>query len=170
MSDAGYKSIKERVVQALSLIDPTKPHGTNLFNALARVTVSSGIEAVCLRRDPGLRKIKVLLVQRSLDDTAYAGEWHCPGSILRPGEEFSDVFNRLGKLEFKGSVFPKQLVGHYNNVHEQRGHFLSIIYLCETDGASGTWHTVDSLPENTVDHHRNFVIPMAVKKFNDLGL
>ena len=43
--------------------------------------------------------------------------------------------------------------------------FLSVIYLCTADGTAGTWFAVDTLPENTVDHHRDHVIPIAVKAF-----
>ena len=70
------------VVGSLKIVDPTKPLGTEIFNALARVTVSVAMEAVCLRRQlyipeinsEVLSELQVYLVQRAPDDTAYPGE------------------------------------------------------------------------------------------------
>lgn len=165
--DDHYETDKKRAVKALKLIDSNKPFGTELFNAIARVSVSIGVEAVCLRVNMDTTETEVLLIQRSLDDSAYPGEWHCPGSVMRPGEKFSDVFERLAKREFLGKLIPQKFVGNFNNATEARGHFLSVIYLCSTDGAGGTWYPLDTLPEKTVDHHRRYVIPMAARIFSN---
>jgi len=162
---ATYEATKYDAVQALKLIDPQKPFGTELFNAIAKVSISIGVEAVCLRVNENTKKIEVLLTQRSSSDSAYPGEWHCPRSVLRPGEEFSDVFRRLAKKESLDGLNPERFVENFNHPKEARGHFLSVIYLCTADGTAGTWFAVDTLPENTVDHHRDHVIPIAVKAF-----
>jgi ADP-ribose pyrophosphatase YjhB (NUDIX family) len=161
----------QQLLNALDKIDPTKPYGTILFNALARVTISIGVEAVCLRRGSATHEIEVYMTQRSHDDPAYPGEWHCPGSIMRPGEEFDDVFSRLSQTEFDEVVEPVRFVTIVNNPTEQRGHFLSLVYLCNfkyTNGQSqkGAWFQVKHLPSNTVTHHYAWIIPLAVEAFS----
>jgi len=179
------------VIEALKVVDPTKPYGTALFDALARVTVSVAIEAVCLRLQkeiaPGVLcltskgfvatddvqygVIEVYMIQRSQDDTAYPGEWHCPGSVMRPGESFEDVLDRLAKKEFGADFVSAMFVANINPSSlepEARGHFLSIVYLCdleEKEGLRGEWFPVNQLPEKTVEHHRKRIIPAALGTF-----
>lgn len=157
------------VVKALETVDPTKPYGTELFNALARLTVSVAMEAVCLRLSP-TGEVEVYLVQRSANDTAYPEEWHCPGSAMRPGEEVKGVFTRLVNREFGFSLLSKRFVANVNDPTEARGHFFSVVYLCTAeDGAGchakGKWFPVNQLPEKTVRHHRTRIIPAAVGAF-----
>ena len=159
--------VKRVAAFCLGLVEPG-PLGTELFDAIARHSVTLAVEAVCLRR--GQRGIEVLLTQRPLDDTAYPGEWHCPGSVLRPGEEFEDVFERLADREFRGLVSSWRFVGEMNNPEEARGHFVSRIYLVVPEGEpkKGEWFTVDDLPKNTVDHHRDSIIPYGGRRLRRL--
>lgn len=156
------------LAEDLEVVDPTKPLGTKLFNALARVTVSVAVEAVCLRINPANNKVEVYLTQRPETDPAYPGQWHCPGSIMRPGEEIVDIFVRLSRQEFDSKDLSWTFVANANHPFEARGHFFSLIYLCylgEKDGLSGEWFPVDQLPEKTVTHHRARIIPAAVGAF-----
>ena len=157
----------EILLQELKKIDPTQPYGTALFDALTRLTVSVAIEAVCLRWNQQKKIVEVYMVQRSPDDTAYPGEWHCPGSFLRPGEDISSVFARLSKREFKANLSPTQFVANVNHPTEARGHVISVVYLCglEAGDLKGRWFSVDSLPENTVETHAKRIIPVAVGAF-----
>lgn len=159
-----YEALKKAAVQILSLIDPKKPKGTEFFNALARITVSVAVEAVCLRRNPSTSALEVLMIKRLPNET-YPNEWHCPGSIMRPGEEIEDVFTRLAEKEFKAEITSREFVNNLNNSKEIRGHCFSLVYFCTVrEDARGTWHPVDRLPANTVDHHRDSIIPMVVEK------
>jgi len=176
----------EQLLGELAKIDPRKPFGTALFDALAKVTVTPAVEAVCLRLQhylpeidaPRSLEVQVYLIQRSPDDTAYHGEWHCPGSVLRPGEDIEDVFARLQKKEFNPSAVHfgrRQFVANVNHPTEARGHFLSLVYLCElvddvaaswdTSSLRGKWFPVDNLPEKTVETHRVRIIPAALGAF-----
>lgn len=159
---------REELIQGLKEIDPTKPYGTELFDALARLTVSVAVEAVCLRLNPETDHVEVYMIQRSQDDTAYPGEWHCPGSVLRPTENINDVFNRLAKKEFGVGLKSWQFVDNVNHPTEARGHFFSLVYLCSLDEQSelkGRWIPVDQLPEKTVESHRKRIIPCALGTF-----
>lgn len=166
------------LIEALGKIDPKQPYGTELFDALARLTVSVALEAVCLRArstwielDGYLRWVEVYLVQRSQDDTAYPGEWHCPGSVMRPGESFEDIVARLEKREFDAGLKSWRFVANLNPSKfepEARGTFLSVVYLCELEekeALCGKWFPVNNLPANTVHGHRDRIIPCALGAF-----
>ena len=168
----------EEEVQLISLIGKVNPKkmGTKLFDAIASKTVSVAIEAVCIRYKPfhnedlGIdsRKLQVYMTQRLFYDTAYPGEWHCPGSVMHPGEHFYGAIDRLNKNEFSGMMFPNQFVANVNNPNEKRGHFLSIVYLCQFRGDEsdrGKWFDINNLPEITVYHHRSRIIPAALGMF-----
>ena len=153
--------------EMLGQIDRTKPLGTSLFDALARVTISIGVEAVCLRLN-SQKVVEVYLTQRAPNDTAYLSEWHCPRSILQPTEKWGDVLSRLAVREFGGKILSARFVANINHPMEARGHVISVVYLCtlqEEEGHCGQWFRVDQLPEKTVECHRHRVIPCAVGAF-----
>lgn len=148
--------------------NPQQGIGKELFNAIARLTVTLTPEAFCLRQNIETKKIEVYLIRRALDDTAYPGQWHCPGSAMRPSEEIEDVFRRLEEKEIGLKIISKKFVMHFNNPKETRGHFFSLIYLCELEGGAdgkGQWFFVDQLPENTVEHHKKILIPKVAQEF-----
>ncbi len=158
----------DQLFELLGQINPKKPYGTKLFDALARLTVSVAVEAVCLRLNPQTKKAEVYLTQRSMEETAYPGEWHCPGSVFRLGEEDKDVFNRLAEREFGAGMSSARFVANVNHPTEARGHFLSLVYLCilyEHRELKGKWFSVNQLPEKTVECHRYRIIPAAVGAF-----
>ncbi|TSC77166.1 MAG: hypothetical protein G01um101431_349 [Parcubacteria group bacterium Gr01-1014_31] len=161
--------VKSVVTMGLSLIDPTQPYGTDLFNALARLTVTVAAEAVAIRRNPSTGVAEVLLTQRPATERAYPGEWHCPGSALRPGELIQGVFTRLSRAEFFTSITTWKEAGVWNNPNEARGHFLHLVYLCRVEsGSRGQWFPIELLPTPTVDHHVDQIIPMALRAYNAL--
>ena len=171
ISKLSKEEIKNLTVLLLKKIaesyDPKKGMGVELFNAIAKLKVTMTPEAVCLRHNSQNDKIEIYLVLRSLTDTAYPGQWHLPGSAMRPGEEIDDVFLRLEKNEIGIRVLSKKFVFHSNNPTEQRGHFFSLIFLCMLDSGDGygKWFCVDDLPENTLMRHRSVIIPVALKEF-----
>lgn len=178
LKNISQDELKNSIAEALPYIEnPEKGVGTKLFDALAKVTVNVAIEAVCLRINPNTKEVEVYMTQRSQTDTAYPGEWHCPGSIMRPKEEIEDVFSRLEKKEFDSLAHfdEKRFVANVNHSTEARGHFLSIVYLCELvfnmagdmEGShlKGKWFSINNLPEKTVESHVKRIIPTAVGAF-----
>jgi ADP-ribose pyrophosphatase YjhB (NUDIX family) len=162
----GALIVKKLAAWLLGWIDSQKPYGAELFNALVRLSPPCAIEAVCLRRNAE-GHVEVHLVQRGLDESAYPGHWHVPGSVLRPGETFPDVFRRLEEEEFNGDLVSCLFVDHHVNLKEARGTFVSVVHLCALEGNNlrGRWVRVDQLPASMADHHRNHFIPMALKAF-----
>ncbi|MCX6718077.1 MAG: hypothetical protein NTY81_00535 [Candidatus Staskawiczbacteria bacterium] len=179
------------LIRGLQGINPAKPYGTALFDALAKVTVSVAVEAVCLQLkrkeivgvccetshglvqtdDASYNIVEVYMTHRPPDDTAYPSEWHCPGSVLRSGEDIEDVFNRLVDKEFGGGTIQSaRFVANVNNPNEARGHFLSLVYLCclqagRASEMKGMWFPVDQLPTKTIASHRRRIIPAALGAF-----
>ena len=167
-NSAQYKSI---VAEMLSRIDPGLPFGTPLFNAIAKMSTSLAMEAVVLRRHMqdvnNPHRVEVYLRQRGVEE-AYPGQWHAPGSVMRPGESWRDVADRL-KKEFGTGIVSADEIGELFT-KEERGPFLSKIFLVELVGLPREddrhcWYPVDDLPQITVDHHKDHIIPLAVMMF-----
>lgn len=153
----------------LKFLDLRGGKGTLLYNAIARVTVSVAIEAVIFRQDPESGEWEVFLTRRRPDE-AYPEQWHCPGSVKRPGESDADVLVRLSRQELgAGIVLSSMFAGHFESPKEARGHFVHLVYFCYATGEipldeRKRWCLVDVLPDSTVDHHREQVIPIAFGK------
>jgi len=167
ISGSNYEILKEIAVRVLSLINPKLPFGTNLFNAIARITVGTAIEAVIFRNTE--QGPEIFLAKRK-PGGAYAGLWHCPGTFLRPGEAIEIALARLENNEKIGKFIKTEFAGFYNNLDEERGHTVHLIFSCETEVSAdieGHWFLVDDLPTDViVEHHVRVVIPTAFKKFS----
>ncbi len=158
---------REELVALLQGINPRqfRPYGTVLFEALARWMPPVAFEMVALRRNGD--DVEVFMTLRRPDES-YADQWHSPGSVMRYGEQEEDVFRRLAESEFgTNDLGQPVLVGVFNNTTEERGHFYCPVYLCQIGATSmGRWFRVDDLPANTVRHHREKIIPIALRAFN----
>jgi hypothetical protein len=153
------------VAAALNLVPSDKPYGTELFDALNLKQPTFAFEGVLLRENPESGTLEVYLTQRSMSDTAYPGEFHCPGSGMRNKENWAKVASRLARNEYKVPV--KNVTVLYETgffYDEARGWYWSVPCLVELESepAVGKWYPVDQLPENTVMHHRNDIIPAVV--------
>ncbi len=155
------------LISLLSRIDRTKPLGTELYNAIAFLSLNVAIEALTLRQ--GDKGLEIFLTKRSDTDTAYPGMWHSPGTIVRPTEEFVDSFKRLENREFKNNLKSWTFIENNNCPNEARGHFLQLLYLCEIEeDRSDNWFSVDNLPQPMVPNHQEVIIPIAVEVFKEL--
>jgi ADP-ribose pyrophosphatase YjhB (NUDIX family) len=159
-----YEDDKRIAVEALAKIDSEKPFGTELFNAISRLSIGVSIEMVAIRRNLLEGKLEVLLTWRDEETPAYKNTWHCPGTFMRPRESQNDTIKRLEQKEFGCQVEVIKKVGWDDNPNEERGHCIHLIFLVKPLGESkGTWFPVDKLPSETVKHHRDVVISMAAK-------
>lgn len=164
-TDALMEFWKEFVAKAMNLIPNDKPYGTALFDALNKKQPTFAFEGVLLRINPETNQLEVYMTQRSMTETAYPGEYHCPGSGIRNGENWNAVAARVARNEFKVGI--KSLVILYGKelwYQEARGFYCSQPCLVELEGepAVGKWYPVDNLPEKTVEHHRDYIIPAVV--------
>lgn len=146
----------------LKFINPHKPLGEKLFNAIAKVVVTPTLEAVSFKGNG--EEIEVFLTQRSKSDASYPGLWHVPGTVIRPLETFKDSLNRMAKSECGVEVSSFEIIGFVNNPHEPRGHFVSPVTLVKfnKEPKGGSWVKVSLLDNSVIDFHKNLVIPMAL--------
>jgi len=156
---------REKVAELLGRIDPTKPAGTALCDAIMRLWPTPAFEAMAFRLNTN-NGIEIYLRRRAMDDTAYPGEWHAPGSLYRHGEQDRDVANRLEK-EFGVPIKKSFKFVSKEITSEARGSVHSMIFLVQLDGNPRiddrhNWFPVNSLPEVTVDIHRELLIPTAL--------
>ncbi len=139
-----------------------------LFEAIAKLGISVALEAVLLRTKGG--NTEVFMTKRGKYES-FPGQWHCPGSVFRPGEFPRNVVDRLADKEFKAKITLESDCVTDLFIKEMRGWFLSRVYLVSVVGkptSKGKWFSVTKLPKNTVAHHQNFVIPKAVKQYKKL--
>lgn len=180
--------VTEVMRELLILIMPNfNPYGAffnDLFHVVSEYMWTPAIEAVAIRRSKESGKLEVYLATRSEKEPSYPGEAHCPGTGFRP----SDIVVIEGNPKQTGRIpetqfarlaakesFPAdamQFAGIYYNKDEERGPYISIVYLItgfeslkEFDNAK--WYDLDvayALP-NLVEHHRRPIIPMAEEAF-----
>lgn len=160
--------VKKTIADALNKIDPSEPLGAPLFDAIARHSISVAFEAFWLRNHNG--KLEIFLKKRAANDSDYAGQWHAPGSVFRPGEQAKDVAQRIVGKELEISMFSSmRFVQFFVIPTKRRGWFLSLVHLVESTqlpaAGKGTWYPVDDLPKNMVDLHRTLFLPAAIKAF-----
>ena len=114
---------------------------------------------------------QVLLTWR--EDQFYGPAWHIPGGIIRFKEKIEDRIEQVARLELGATVKyaaePIHIRGLINNERDIRGHFISMLYLCELtsnplDGKShkagepkqGEWAWHDKAPTNLLKVHESF--------------
>jgi len=160
--------VRKTAAHLLSFLNPKDPFGKDLFDAVARVTVTLTVEVIPWRIGHG-RRIEILLIRRKPDESD-PGVYHTPGTAIRCGEEIEeDTIPRLAKRELgKDCNFSDlRFVGNLNNVGEARGHFFSPVYTAQvtSEPANGEWWPIDSLPpvEDTVTDHSLRLWPMAIQ-------
>ncbi len=126
--------------EALRKVPTGEPLGTELFDEIALHTVSFSVEACALRRTPN-GFLEVYLVQRAPDDTAYPGQYHCPGTFRRPKESRWDTISRLAKSKFQCEVEKLRHVGDLPT-HGFRGTIICEVHLVDLAGAvEAGWYT-----------------------------
>lgn len=162
---------KKVLARELSKLDPAKPVGTELCDAIMRLWPTPAFEAIAFRLRHDSHDI--YLSRRAMDDTAYPGEWHVPGSLYRYGEQDRDVANRLEE-EFGTKIKSFRLVGK-ETTSEVRGTVHSLIFIVQlaVDARIDDrhrWFPTNDLPQPMVDLHRDLIIPSAVKgEYNATG-
>lgn len=156
---------KEVVAAMLGRLDPAKPIGTRLRDAIMRLSPGPFFTAALFRERVGATEI--YLRQGAIDDIDYPGQWHVPGSFYRHGELDHDVEVRLAR-DFGAAKFEKSnLVGH-QVLPESRGTIHAMIFLVELKGdpridSRHDWFRTDRLPDGMADLHRSVIIPNATR-------
>ncbi len=159
-----------RLVSAyvLGFIDPSTPYGTLLFNEFNRLRPTLAIETPCVEWDEELNQWMVWLRLRSSDE-AYKNEYEVGGSGWNGHPEtFEDVATRTFGKKFGVPVTLQTILwpSSFPN-QEERGSYFHLVCPVKFDirpevkGVDIIRVPVNQLPENTVEHHREIIIPAA---------
>ena len=162
-----YKALAAQVLRKI------KPgaYGPVLYNEIARLSMNLAMEAVALRVNSETNKIEVFMRRRG-DSEMYPLQWHAAGAVMRvegkKGEGWRQLANRLSG-EFGTNILWYEEIGELFT-EEARGPFLSKIFLVELkdkpkEDVRHRWYAVDELPQVTVDHHEEYIIPLATMIF-----
>lgn len=136
----------------LGKLDPNKPFGSTIFNAIAGVSKSITIQPIWIRDVDG--QLQVWLRLRGPNEV-YPGEYSAPSGVMFPAESEQQTMERL-IARFYGGKLVKQTFVESKWIADVRGPILHIVYLVEFDGDKGLvgdWFPMDALPKNTVSHH-----------------
>jgi ADP-ribose pyrophosphatase YjhB (NUDIX family) len=117
------------------------------------------------------KKGQVLLTWR--EDKFYGPAWHIPGGIIRFKESVDQRIKKVAELELGATVRylkePINVSEKMNNERDIRGHFISLLYLCELESEAdkdnayligepkgGQWAWHDKAPSNLLKVHESF--------------
>lgn len=100
--EVSVKIIAKKAANLLNRIPRDKSYGTELFEAITRLSVGVVYEAVAFRLS-AQKTTQVFLARRGPNE-AYANLWHCPGSFFRAKERPEDVAARLSDNEFGAKI------------------------------------------------------------------
>jgi ADP-ribose pyrophosphatase YjhB (NUDIX family) len=106
-------------------------------------------------------------------DRFYGPAWHIPGGIIRFKESIEDRIAKVAETELgcqvRFSEAPVDVRSMINKERDIRGHFISLLYLCELEGApdpekqcltpdplNGEWAWHDKAPQNLLGQHESF--------------
>lgn len=107
------------------------------------------------------------------EDKFYGPAWHIPGGIIRFKESIEDRIQKVAETELGCTIRfapePINVRGLINQTRDVRGHFISLLYLCETtsepdpdkrclseDPKQGQWMWHDGSPKNLLNVHESF--------------
>ena len=122
------------------------------------------------------KKGRVLLTKRPEKSThpaePFPGMWHIPGVTHHPTETSEKAIERLIKDELENCVDVQDLnsLGYIEANLNPRGLILSHIYIGRRllhVPSQGEFFFIDDLPENTVDYHKEILIPRLINSIRD---
>lgn len=107
------------------------------------------------------------------EDKFHGPAWHIPGGIIRFKEKIEDRIQKVALLELGATVHfslePVHIHGLINQERDVRGHFISLLFLCELtsnlaqekeykggDPNQGEWAWHDKAPLNLLKVHEAF--------------
>jgi hypothetical protein len=135
-----------------------------LFLWICERTNATAYELVVGRVNPE-GGLEVLLTERPDKDPVWPGELHCPGTMALKDQSLAAAHNRLLNNELPEANIKALYSVKTDIIPTRRGQEHAAVYLAYVDYNPDdpyTFHPVDNLPENTIDHHRDHVIPWAV--------
>jgi colanic acid biosynthesis protein WcaH len=149
-----------------SVTDAKKGLPQELFYFVSQLTPLINVDLLVKNK-----KGQTLLTWR--DDEFYGPAWHIPGGIIRFKESIEERIQQVALTELgcpvRCSEAPIHVRNMINTERDIRGHFISLLYICELKGEpdsakkwlvdqplAGQWAWHDSAPENLIKVHEIF--------------
>ncbi len=156
------------IVHALHLLSEKGfPVPPEIFDAWCGACITVPIELAVLRVNKDTGKPEVLMVHR--EDKFFHG-WHCPGTVILPGDTEESAVARLLKKEVGATVTIPQFVDrcHVSKGDEPyqnpRGQEVGNLFACFLVGeyyGRGSFFPLQNPPKYTLDHHKRILERVA---------
>jgi len=162
--DTDLSDLLERVSQHVA--DPKAGLPQDLFYFVSSLTPMVNVDLL-IKNTKG----QTLLTWRA--DRFHGPAWHIPGGIIRFKEGIGDRIEKVAQSEIgcsvRFSIAPIDVRSLVNKERDVRGHFISLLYLCELQGEpnpsmqangadpkAGEWAWHDMAPNNLIKVHEVF--------------
>ena len=162
--DTELSTLLERVSQHVA--DPKIGLPQDLFYFVSSLTPLVNVDLL-IKNNRG----QTLLTWRA--DRFHGPAWHIPGGIIRFKEGLGDRIKKVAHAELgcgvRFSKAPVDVRSLVNTERDVRGHFISLLYLCELQGEpnpsmkasaadprAGDWAWHDTAPHNLIKVHEVF--------------
>lgn len=150
----------DEVATALSILEPGKLP-LNIFNQVARLTVTPVVEVVPFYKKPD-GSIRVLLLQRGSDDPLWANMYHVPGAIVSAADQpgsFSDTLHRISTIKLADYEPSEPMFIDVQLCKVKRGMEVAIIYAAELNIAPSSNALFDplNLPPGMIEGQADFI-------------
>lgn len=166
--------VKKILLMLMSCLDPCARYGTELFQVIAEYGWTPALEGAAIRRNKETGKLQIYLRRRPPNEPSYPNEQHCPGTGFQPSDALGKTpeaqLLRLAKTE-QFDASSADFVGIFYNPIEERGPYISIVYLVDPEKIKeypdARWCDLEEAyaDPSLCEHHRNPVIPMAEEAF-----
>jgi len=141
------KKEQEQLSGLLKKIDD--PHAglpQPVFEALLKVVPFVACEIVVIGKDG------IFLTWRN--DKWFKG-WHFPGGLMRFNEDFKERIDYVVKNELDAKLKSYHLLFVENFNFSQRGHTVSLVFLCELDSIPKVGKFFKKIPKDILKSHRD---------------
>ncbi|MDB4976265.1 MAG: hypothetical protein JWN48_4606 [Myxococcaceae bacterium] len=133
-----------RKLSAEGLGTPRTPK--EVFGAFKGVVTQPAVELLVTRSGSD-----VLLTRR--EDRHWHG-WHLPGGFVGVEETLEAAATRIAKVELGTGAKLQRIVGHYTWPNHPYASALSLLCLCELEGAPADGQFFEPLPDDLLAGHR----------------
>ena len=157
-------TLLDRVSQHVA--DPKAGLPQDLFYFVSSLTPMVNVDLLIKNK-----KGQTLLTWRA--DRFHGPAWHIPGGIIRFKEGIGDRIEKVAQSEIgcsvRFSIAPIDVRSLVNKERDVRGHFISLLYLCELQGEpnpsmqatgaeprAGEWAWHQTAPHNLIKVHEVF--------------
>lgn len=156
LSQDAIKGIAARAI--LSIEDPEKGVGTELFEASLKVFPQVAIETVIVDDIQSPGPAQILLTWR--EDEHYKG-WHVAGGFMRFGKSFEQTIADILRREHEAKVEDVKETGITYNRVDSRGQTIGIVFLVKsdvpTDQNTSQKKWFNHIPQDALPHHKDFL-------------